>query len=98
MQSQSFLCKSENASILLDDMNFQIIKRNFFYKIILTKARPAVTLELGDGCFQPDGLSQIKLQADCVQSVEYLVRARLFAPILYDGILYHTIVFPFLCP
>lgn len=86
------------VSVLLNHMNFQKIKINFFYKIVLTKARFAVPLKFGDGGFQPDGFAQIELQADFLQRVEYFVGAGFFPPVLNDGISYHSVVFKFLCP
>ena len=88
----------EEVLILLDHMNFQKIEIYFFYKIILMKAGLAVPFKFGDGGFQPDGLSQIELQADLFQSVEYLMGAGLFPAILNNGILYHSIILKFLCP
>lgn len=95
-----FLCIKfeEDFSILLNNVYFQIIKRNFFYKIILTKTRSAVTLKFRDSGVQPERLSQIKLQADLIQSVKYFVSARFLSSVLDNGIFYHAVVFPFLCP
>lgn len=74
-------------SILFDYLDFQIVKFDFFYEIILGKVRLAVTLKVGNGSFQPDGLTQIELQTDFFQSVEYFVRAGIVTVILYDNIL-----------
>lgn len=88
----------EEILIFLDHMNFQKIEINFFYKIILVKAGFAVPFKFGDGGFQPDGLSQIELQADFLQGVKYLMGAGLLPSVLNNGILYHPIIFKFLCP
>ena len=90
--------KTGEVLILLDHVNFQKIKIDFFYKIILTEAGFAVPLKVGHGCFEPDRFPQIKLQTDFFQSVKYLVRARFLPPILDHGILYHAVILKFLCP
>lgn len=86
------------GSVLLNHVNFQIVKRYFFYKVILMKPGPAVAFKFGYGSVQPERLSQIKLQADLLQSVEDLMGARLLAAVFDHGILYHSVVFPFLGP
>lgn len=90
--------KEKDVLILLNNVNFQIVKGNFFYKTILIKPGSAVAFKLRDGSVQPDGFSQIKLQTDLIQCVEYFVGARLLSSVFNDGILYHTVIFPFLCP
>lgn len=90
--------KDRGTSVLLDHMNLQKIKINFFYKIILIKTRLAVPLKFGDSAFQPDRFSQIELQADFVQRVKYLVGARFRPPILDHGIFYHPVILKLFCP
>lgn len=100
MQSQLFYSQNieEDFSILLNNVNFQIIKRNFFYKIILMEACPAVAFKLGDSGVQPEGFSQVELQADLIQCVEYFVGTCFLASVFDDGIFYHSVVFPFFGP
>lgn len=86
------------VSVLLDHMNFQKIEINLFYEMILTETGFAVPLKFGDGRLQPDRFSQVELQADFFQGVEYLVGARLLPPVLNYGISYHSVVFKLLCP
>lgn len=90
--------KEKDVLILLNYVYFQIVKRYFFYKIILMKTGSAVALKFGYGSVQPERFSQIKLQADLLEGVEYLMGARFLAVILDHGILYHSVVFPFLGP
>lgn len=86
------------VSILLDHMNFQKIKLNFFYKIVLIKTRLAVPLKFRDGTFQPDRFPQIELQTDFLQRIKYFVGAGFLPPILDHGIFYHSVILKFLCP
>ena len=62
LMSISFMHKKEK-SVFFNYMDFQIVKINGFYKIILAKADFIVPFEFGYGGIQPDWLLQIKLLA-----------------------------------
>ena len=49
--------------VLLNYMNFQIVKINAFHKAVGSKAGLGMTFELSDGQIQPDGLAQVELIA-----------------------------------
>lgn len=90
--------KTGETSVLLDHMNLQKIKINFFYEIILIETRLAVPLKFGDGAFQPERFPQIELQADLIQRIKYLVSACFLARVLNHGIFYHPVILKFFCP
>ena len=74
--------------ILLDHMDFQMIKINSFHKVILGKAGLAVAFEFRYGSVKPDGLSQVKFIADIIQRLENLMSACITAVIADDSIFY----------
>lgn len=73
--------------VFFNDLNFQIIEVYLFNEIILCKARPAMSLEVRNRRFQPDGLTKIELHTDFIQSVEYFMSAGIIAAIFDDSIL-----------
>lgn len=84
--------------IFFDHLNFQIVKVNAFYKIVLCKPYLAVTLKVGYGFVQPHGPSQVKLAAYFIQCMEDLVGPGVGAAVFDAGVLQHMIVFKSSCP
>lgn len=84
--------------IFLNHLNFQIIKINSLYEIILSESRLTVPLEIRNGLIQPDRLSQIKFIAYLFQGAEYLMGAGIITAIYNTGISQHMIVLENPCP
>ena len=84
--------------IFFNYLNFQIVKFNSLYKIVLCKTGFAVPFELGDCLIQPDGFSQIKLITDFFQSAENFVGSGIGTFVFDAGILQYVIVFEGSCP
>ena len=72
-------------SVLLNHMNFQIVKINGLNKIILCEPCFVVPFKFRDGGIQPNGLSQIKLIANVVQSLKNLMGAGILTVIADNG-------------
>ena len=61
---------SLERQLLLDHLDFQVIKVNGFDKMILGKADLAVKLEFTHRGVQPHGLFQVKFVADLIQGLK----------------------------
>ena len=72
--------------VLFNDLNFEIIKFNFFYEIVLRKPRLAVPLKVGDSFVQPEWFSQIKLVAHLIQCPENFMGAGIVTVVGDHGI------------
>ena len=84
--------------IFFDYLNFQIVKVNLLYEIVLCKPYLAVTFEVGYGFVQPDRSSQIELTAYFIQSAEDFVGPGIGTAVFNAGVLQHVIVFKSSCP
>lgn len=84
--------------IFLDNLNFQIIKVNIFYKIILGETCPAVPPEVRHRLVKPERLSQIKFIAYLLQGAEYLMSAGILTAVSDTGIPQHMIILKNSCP
>jgi len=56
--------------LFFNDLNFQKIKINVFYKIILGKPGFGMLLKLMDRSIQPHGFSKIELEADVIKRLK----------------------------
>lgn len=56
--------------LFFNDLNFQKIKINVFYKIILGKPGFGMLLKLMDSSIQPHGFSKIELEADVIKRLK----------------------------
>jgi len=56
--------------LFFNDLNFQKIKINVFYKIILGKPGFGMPLKLMDRSIQPHGFSKIELEADVIKRLK----------------------------
>lgn len=79
-------------------MDFEVVKVNGIYEIILIEPCFAVPLEFFDGRVKPDWLAQIKFIADIFKGAEYFVRPCIIGIIADDGISQHAVVFEFFSP
>lgn len=59
-------------------MEVQIVKINFFHKIVLAESGPGMPLELSDVGIKPDGLTKIESIADFLQCAKHFVGAGVF--------------------
>ena len=73
--------------IFFDHLDFQIIKVDSLYEIILSESRLTVPFEISNSFVQPDWLPQIKFVAYLFQGPEHLMSARVFTAICDTGIL-----------
>lgn len=69
------------------NLNFQIVKIDTVYKIVLPETGFAVPLEITDIHIQPDGFGQVKSLADFGNSMKNLGRTGFIAVIAYDHII-----------
>lgn len=98
-KSVNELAVSEKLSrIFLNYMNLQIVKFHRFYKIVLCEAGFFMTLKIRYIFVKPDRFAQIKLTADFVQGVKYLVGSGIGAFISNTGVLKHAIILENFCP
>ncbi len=86
------------ASILLYDLNLQIIERNLFHKAILPEAGFGMPLKFADIAVKPERFPKVKAQTDLVERAKDLMRPRILALIDDDGILKQMIFLPDFCP
>lgn len=84
--------------LLLNNMNFQIIKINRIYKVILIEPCLVMFFEFLNIMIQPDWLAKIEFIADRVQSIEDLMRSGIIRLIADYGVAQHMIVFKFFSP
>ena len=84
--------------IFFDDLNFQVVEFDAFYKVILCKTGFAVALKVCYGFIQPERPAQVKLHTYLVQSPKNLVGPGIRAVVSDTGILQHTVVFESSCP
>ena len=84
--------------IFLDHLNFQIIKVNAFYEVVLCKPYLAVAPEIRYGFVQPHRPSQVEPAAYFIQGAENLVCPGIRSAVFNTGVLQHVIVFKSSCP
>ena len=84
--------------IFFNYLNFQIIKVNALYKVILCETGLVMAFEFSDGLVQPDRLAQIELIADVLQGTKNFVGAGIIAAVCNAGILQHMRILESSCP
>ena len=87
-----------SISIFFNYLNFQIVKVNMLYEIVLRKPHLAVALEIRYGFVKPHRPAQVEPDAYFIQSVEDLVRPGIGGAVFNAGVLQHMIVFKSPCP
>ena len=105
-RSMKFICIPEGPhfaasvrhSLLIQYLNLQIIKINLLNKAVLRETSLIIPLELPYILIQPDGLFQIKLQTDLLQSVKYPMGPGVCRRKRYHRVFYHTVVLPDFSP
>lgn len=85
-------------SVLLYDLNFQVIKIDLFDKAVLTETGSGMPLKIMDSGIQPDRLFQIKLNAGLIQRPEDLMGPGILPVVTDNGIPDQMIVPPYFSP
>ncbi len=84
----------KKAGILfLDYLDFQIVKINSFYEVVLGKTHPVVPTELLDGGIQPNRRTEVETMSDFIQGMEDFVCPGIIAVVADDCIPDQTVVF-----
>ncbi len=86
------------GSVFLDDLKFEIIKRDLLYKAVLSETGFGVPLKFADITVEPNWFSKIKTEADLVKCLKNLMGPRFFTIINNNGIAQHMIFFPNFSP
>lgn len=87
-----------SGHILFKNLNFQKVKINGFYKIILIKTGFRIFFKFIHRDVKPDRLAEVELVSDCFQSAEYLMGSGIVAVVANNGIFYEMVVFNNFCP
>jgi len=73
--------------IFLEYLDFQIIKFDGFYEIVLIEACFGIAPEIGDGFVKPDGGAEVEFRAGFLQGMEHLVCPGVRGSVFDHGVL-----------
>lgn len=84
--------------VFFNNLDFQIIKIDTVYKIVLPETGFAMSLEITNIHIQPDGFGQVKSLADFGNSMKNLGRTGFITVIAYDHIIDQTVMLKSFAP
>lgn len=95
---QRLFINAGSVHVLFKNLNFQKVKIDGFYKIILIKTGFRIFFKFIHRDVKPDRLAEVELVSDCFQSAEYLMGSGIVAVVANNGIFYEMVVFNNFCP
>ena len=79
-------------------MDFQIVKGNRFYELILRKSGFGVALKFLYVGRQPDRFAEVKCKADFIQRLKHFMGSGILRIVFYGQILSQMVVIDYFCP